>query len=268
LKFREGDGPLVCVRMNTGTTAALFSNTGKIYVLRALEIPSSTGFGEPVNSLFNLVDGEFVVGFIAPDPVPAVAVADKSDPDKPRMGPDSESEGLVQYSLFSSSAPETDLPTDESLTVPLPTQGVLVTRGGKGFRFDYALLREPTKRAGRRLVALTPGDEVVAIRQEDAELVAVAMDSGKILLFPVDQAPVLAGPGQGVRMATLSHGALVVGLEIVNSWHVLRIRLEAEGEQTVKVSDIQIGKRGRAGQKICSSIVEISRKLETEGNSE
>ncbi len=72
LKFREGDGLFGLVRVNTGKTVAIFSNLGKVYVMRALDVPASMGFGEPIGSLLNFVDGEFVVGFIAPDPASGI----------------------------------------------------------------------------------------------------------------------------------------------------------------------------------------------------
>ncbi len=268
LKFREGDGLLACMRMNTGTTVALFSNMGKIYVARGLEIPSSTGFGEPVNSLFNLVDGEFLVGLIAADPVQEAAAEPGSDREEVTVNADPESKILLQYSLFSASASELDSSPDEPGTVPALSRGMLVTKHGKGFRFDYEILRETTKRTGRKLVSLASGDEVVGVRPESAELVAVAADNGKILVFPVDQVPILAGPAQGVLLFKLAPEASVVGMEIVHPQDVLRVRVKEAGEEIVKLSDLRIGKRARAGQKVGDSIAEISRKYESEGNTE
>ena len=131
-----------------------------------------------------------------------------------------------QYSLFASPDQDrTDSP-DEPASAPVPVRGVLITRQGKGFRFDYGILREPTKRSGRKLVSLAQTDEVVAAIPEDAELVAIAVDSGKMLAFPVDQVPVLAGPGQGVRMIKVSPESQVVGLELINIGDSLQIQFK------------------------------------------
>ncbi len=68
LKFRESDGLFGLVRVNTSRPIAIFSSIGKVYVIKAIDIPATTGFGEPIGSIFNFGDGESVVGMIAPEP--------------------------------------------------------------------------------------------------------------------------------------------------------------------------------------------------------
>src|SRR3569623_332655 len=62
LSLREGDAVLMAGRGNTKESLALFSNFGSCYVLRVYDVPQSTGYGEPVQKLFNLRDGERLVG--------------------------------------------------------------------------------------------------------------------------------------------------------------------------------------------------------------
>ena len=47
-------------RLDQGVVA-LFSNLGSCYVLRVNDVPASTGYGEPVQKLFNFRDGERIV---------------------------------------------------------------------------------------------------------------------------------------------------------------------------------------------------------------
>jgi DNA gyrase subunit A len=61
-RLREGDAILLAARGGTKESLALFSNLGSCYVLRVNDVPQSTGYGEPVQKLFNLRDGERVVG--------------------------------------------------------------------------------------------------------------------------------------------------------------------------------------------------------------
>jgi DNA gyrase subunit A len=61
-RLREGDAVLAAVRASTKEPVAIFSNLGSCYVLRANDVPASTGYGEPVQKLFNFRDGERVVG--------------------------------------------------------------------------------------------------------------------------------------------------------------------------------------------------------------
>jgi DNA gyrase subunit A len=60
-RLREGDAVLAAIRTSTKEPVALFSNFGSCYVLRAYDIPASTGYGEPVQKLLNFRDGERVI---------------------------------------------------------------------------------------------------------------------------------------------------------------------------------------------------------------
>ncbi|HEY4187684.1 MAG TPA: DNA topoisomerase IV subunit A [Polyangia bacterium] len=78
-RLREGDAVLMAGRGGTKESLALFSNFGTCYVLRINDVPQSTGYGEPVQKLFNLRDGERIVGGLmltaALAPAGAVCVA-------------------------------------------------------------------------------------------------------------------------------------------------------------------------------------------------
>ena len=60
-RVREGDAVLTALRGSTKEFMAIFSNFGSAYVLRIHDVPASTGYGEPVQKLFNFRDGERVV---------------------------------------------------------------------------------------------------------------------------------------------------------------------------------------------------------------
>ena len=78
-RLREGDAILLAARGGTKESLALFSNQGSCYVMRVNDVPQSTGYGEPVQKLFNLKDGERIVGALimndAHAPKAAVALA-------------------------------------------------------------------------------------------------------------------------------------------------------------------------------------------------
>jgi DNA gyrase subunit A len=61
-RLRDGDAVLAAVRASTKEPLAIFSSFGTAYVMRVHEVPQSTGYGEPVQKLFNFKDGERVVG--------------------------------------------------------------------------------------------------------------------------------------------------------------------------------------------------------------
>jgi DNA gyrase subunit A len=60
-RVREGDVARWILRGNTRDNLALFSNYGVAYVLKVGNIPATTGYGEPVQSLLNFKDGERVI---------------------------------------------------------------------------------------------------------------------------------------------------------------------------------------------------------------
>lgn len=257
LKFREGDGLFGWVRVNTDRTVALFSNRGKVYVVRALDIPATSGFGEPLGSILSLEDGEVVVGFIAPDP------AVESSPDagnsaaagKRQCDPDLVDEDVSQGSLFE----EFDEKPDQPVPVesPAPQLGIVVTRRGKGFRFAYDALRETTKRIGRKMVNLQAGDEVAFVKAVEGVLVGVAADSGHVLVFPVDQVPIIGSPAQGVRMIRLVNDAVVAGLETATVDGELRIQPSQGNEQIVLVREMPQANRDGRGRPLYKGIREM-----------
>ena len=60
-RVREGDVAKWILRGNTRDNLALFSNFGVVYVLKVANVPATTGYGEPVQSLLNFKDGERVI---------------------------------------------------------------------------------------------------------------------------------------------------------------------------------------------------------------
>lgn len=264
LKFREGDGPLGLARVNTERTVGLFSSLGKVYVMRALDIPATSGFGEPVGTLLNLADGEFMVGFIVPHPVKESAPAreDRNDEDENGAKGDNQHGEREQPLLFR----ELDEPATETQPIdePLVSRGILVTRGGKGFQFELEILYEPTKRIGRKLVNLAREDAVVTVRESDRKEVAIAASSGHMVAFPVEQVPVLAGPAGGVRMIKLIHEAHVIALETVGPGDFLAIEQQAGKVEILAEKDVARFNRGARGKRYCDGMARMQRQAQVE----
>jgi DNA gyrase subunit A len=241
---------------------AIFTNLGKLYVIRAMDVPATTGFGEPLGNLLTLGDGESVVGLIAPDPAMTDSTGEAAGNSEEQISA-KQDDHTGQQSLFDEFL-QPAVPVQEPNSMR-PSKGVLITRRGKGFRFDYEVLREPSKRAGRKMVHLREGDETVAVKPEDGSLVVVASDAGKALLFPMEQVPVLTVPVQGVRMIILKSGCNVVGLEVVNENHELEFKPKKGKDKTVAVTDMPNAKRGGMGKTYCSGIVSMERGDTREG---
>ncbi len=86
---------LSALRGSTKEAIAIFSNQGSCYVTRVNDVPASTGYGEPVQKLFNFRDGERAVAAMLLDaasaPAGAVALGDHApglrDALQPRPAP-------------------------------------------------------------------------------------------------------------------------------------------------------------------------------------
>src|SRR5687767_637155 len=67
-RLREGDSVLAVLQGSTRATVVFFTNLGTAYTSRIIDVPASTGYGEPVQKLFKLRDGERVVAAFSLDP--------------------------------------------------------------------------------------------------------------------------------------------------------------------------------------------------------
>jgi DNA gyrase subunit A len=67
-RLREGDEVLAAFAGSTRATCVFFSNFGAAYTCRVIDVPASTGYGEPIQRLFKFKDGERVVAAMSLDP--------------------------------------------------------------------------------------------------------------------------------------------------------------------------------------------------------
>jgi DNA gyrase subunit A len=113
-RLREGDEVLAVVAGSTRATATFFSNFGVAYSARIADVPASTGYGEPIQRLFKLKDGERIVAALSMDPRVAGEITARKEGAEPRV------------------------------------QGVAVSSDGYSMRFSLESFAEPSTRAGRR----------------------------------------------------------------------------------------------------------------------
>src|SRR5262249_47996775 len=140
----------------------LFSTRGSLYVLRVADLPATTGYGEPVQSLLKFGDGERVVTarlVREAEPVPGQQAL-------PGLGSE-----------------------------PAPSF-LVATVEGRGFRGPPASSEPP--RPGGRLAGVGGGDQGVAVDPIRGPAVVTATAKGKMLRFVADEVAELSGPGRGV----------------------------------------------------------------------
>src|SRR3954462_6150695 len=134
-RLREGDAVLAAFGGSTRASCAFFSNFGVAYTSRIIDVPASTGYGEPIQRLFKLKDGERIVAALSLDPRVVGEVRPQAPPKK-KAGAEPE---VVE--------PQVHL--------------VAVSSDGYALRFSLEPLVEPSTRSGRRYARPSEGAEIV-----------------------------------------------------------------------------------------------------------
>ena len=185
-RIKDGDRVLACVAGSTRASLAFFSSKGHCYVSRIAEVPASSGYGDPVQKMFKFDDKEAVVGVASLDPR-TITIA--------------EDEEVYEDGT------------------PTPPYGVAITRLGYAMRFSLWPHREPSNRSGRKFCRLKTGDAVIATfvqyeEEEEGYVVAVAAD-GHAIAVPLEEVPVLAGPGRGNMLIKVTEPNELIGAALV-----------------------------------------------------
>jgi DNA gyrase subunit A len=191
-RVREGDQARWVLRGNTRDSLALLSNFGVAYVMKVNAVPATTGYGEPVQSLLNFKDGERIINAVLISPRRAAAETDGGD--------DREAQPELSFAARSRSEGEGSTAAGHWL---------VATAGGMGF-FCQPDLGETT-RSGRRFARTREGDEVLICTPAEGDTITAATRDSKVLSFPAEELPELAGVGRGVILIRLDAGDRLVG---------------------------------------------------------
>jgi DNA gyrase subunit A len=212
-RLREGDALAAVLPGTTRDRLALFSTRGTLYVLRVADVPATTGYGEPVQSLLKFGDGEHVVAA-----------------------------RLLREDGGGAAQPA--LPGLE------PAAILVATAKGYGFRTTPDL--SETTRAGRRVARVGEGDEIVSVEPVTGPTVLVATRRGKMLRFALDEVAELSGPGRGVilmRPSKEGDDRVVGALALPKQAGFIAVTLDGS-ERRLDVSDVPSGTRAGKGQKV------------------
>jgi DNA gyrase subunit A len=213
-RLREGDALAAALPGTTRDRLVLYSTRGVVYVLRVADVPATTGYGEPVQSLLKFGDGERVAA--------AQLVREPGDVAAP------------QRTLFAGPPPAV----------------LVVTAAGYGFRAAPDL--SETTRAGRRVARVAEGDEIVSVEPVTGDVVVVATRRGKMLRFPLAEVVELAGPGRGVILMRPSgeDDDRVVGALALPKNASFIARTPEGTDRKIALSEVPAGKRAGKGQKV------------------
>jgi DNA gyrase subunit A len=216
-RLREGDAVMAVVAGSTRATAVFFTNYGTAYTCRFIDIPASTGYGEPIQRLFKFKDGERVVAAFSLDPRLAGAITSASPEDPP------------------------------------PAHAVAVTSDGYSLRFSLAPFVEPSTRAGRRYARTAEGAEVVGVAHTTgAETLIAATRQARAMLCRADEVNFLSGPGRGVILIKIDpEEDRVLGfIASVGERDLLLVETSRGAEQTISTAKYEVTGRGGRGREL------------------
>jgi DNA gyrase subunit A len=178
-RLREGDRVLGCVIGSTRATVVFFSSLGTAYTCRLVDIPATSGYGEPIQKMFRLRDRETILAVYSLD---SRVIGDIAESEK-------------------------HLP---------PTFAVAATSDGNALSFGLAGFAEPSTRAGRRFAKLSEGAEVVGIElTSGTENVLFLSEQRRVLVCNLSEVTYLSGAGKGVAVLKLEEGDKLLGLRVL-----------------------------------------------------
>ncbi len=215
-RLREGDSVLAALAGSTRATCVFFSNFGVAYTSRIIDVPASTGYGEPIQKQFKLRDGEKIVGAMSLDPRAA---------------------GRIQ---------------PKKAGEPAPVHAVAVSSDGYALRFGFEGLVEPSTRSGRRYARPAKGAEILGVaRFTGREVLIAATARARGILARGEEVNYLSGPGKGVLLIKLAEDDRVLGfIASTGDRDVLTVETTRGGEQTISTAKYEITSRGGKGREL------------------
>ena len=217
-RLREGDSVLAVLSGSTRATVVFFTNFGSAYTTRVIDVPASTGYGEPVQSLFKLKDGERVVAAASLDPRFSGVIKAKKDGDIP------------------------------------PAHAVAVTSDGYGLRFSLEPFVEVSTRAGRKFARVGQGAEVVGVAPvRGGEVLIVATRHARALLCKLDEVNFLSGAGRGViliKMDKKQDDRVLGFVASTGDRDLLTVETTRGATQTISTGKYGVTSRGGRGREL------------------
>ena len=208
---------LAAVGGSTRATLVLFTTHGVAYTCRFVDVPASTGYGEPVQRFFKFRDGERVVAVMSLDPRVSPGLHPRSEGETP------------------------------------PRHALAATSDGYALRFSLVPYIDPSTRAGRKFVKMPDGVEIAGVAQitGDETIIAVTREA-RAMLCPAEEINVLSGPGRGVILIKIDGGKdkLLGFVASKGDRDLMVVETSRGAEQTVSTAKYEVTSRGGKGREL------------------
>ncbi len=217
-RLRQGDSILALVAGSTRNSIGFFSSKGVCYTARMIDIPASTGFGEPIQKLFKLKDGERIVSALSFDPRVIGNVF--ADPKEPDYCPD--------------------------------IHGLAASSNGYALRFGLETLVEPSTRSGRRYARASVGAEIIGVYAIDSnETILAISHECRAMICPSEDINYLSGVGKGVMLIKLSKTDQLIGFKpSTGDRDLLTVETNRGAKKTISTAKYRTTSRGGKGNEI------------------
>jgi len=225
LRFKEGDELLALLPANTRDNIAVFSSAGKVYVVKAHDLSSGSGFGEPVQSLFKFGDGE--------RPVTAM--------------------NLTTVFAGGPSAEEGKGKQAELSLAPREVTALSVSTKGVGFKFDLGQFNVVTTRAGKKFAGVKAGDSIMGVDILDLPNVLFLTTEGKAVVVATKDIPLLSGAGKGVKLVNVKKGEVSL-FRPVRKGEKIKVVDEKGKERVIDLKHYGVMTRGSVGLKVVKAV--------------
>jgi DNA gyrase subunit A len=229
LRFKEGDELLALLPANTKDNIAIFSSAGKVYVSKAFDLPTGSGFGEPVQHLFKFGDGERPIMAMNLSTVLTGSPA-AEDEDGKVMG----------------KQPQLALSGGTVIALSVSTKGV-------GFKFDLSQFNSVTTRAGKKFAGVKAGDSILGVDILDLPNVLFLTTEGKAVVVAAKDIPQLTGAGKGVKLVNVKKGDITL-FRAVRKGEQIKVIDEKGKEKAIDLKKYGVMTRGSVGLKAVKAI--------------
>ena len=215
-RLREGDSVLAAFAGSTRASCVFFSNFGVAYSCRFIDVPASTGYGEPIQKQFKLKDGERIVAAMSLDPRVAGVIVAKKEGDA------------------------------------APVHAVAVSSDGYALRFNLDGFVEPSTRSGRRYARPAEAAEILNVaRLSGGEVLIAASADARGILCKADEVNFLSGPGKGVLLIKLGEDDRLLGaIASSGDRDLLTVETTRGAEQTISSAKYEVTGRGGKGREL------------------
>jgi DNA gyrase subunit A len=210
-RLREGDSLVAVAAGSTKELVVFFTNFGAAYVSRIVDIPATTGYGEPMQKLFKFDDGEQAIAMLSLDP----RVLFPANKEGKRLLMAVKKDGMA-------------------MRFALEPHMEISTRSGRKFA---------KAEVGSEVVGVMPVFE--------KETLIVASKNAHVLLCPADEVNELAGVGKGVTAIKLEDGDHVIGFTLTKDKNVgLTVETDSGRQVTITPGNHEVTSRGGKGHQV------------------